>query len=221
MPLQIFLAIENLSTKICRMNFRPHFQFGFFFICLVSIAGFWGCGSSVGEKEFLGKFSELSNRRIQFRLNMKALGDSTRRQKKFATKAIEEAFADTIIEKKLDQSYALWSDSLRRNLLEAKIFFETQYSVNKPLISRWEKSEMQLDGMVQRIKSGDLSEKQGLDSMNHVLKNLDSLIVKTDTLLRISNRHYWEFRRNLDDYRYNSKNMKRLYEEANARKGSR
>jgi hypothetical protein len=59
------------------MNFHLHFQFGFFFICLVSIAGFWGCGSSVDEKEFLGKFSELSNRRIQFRLNMKALGDST------------------------------------------------------------------------------------------------------------------------------------------------
>lgn len=169
----------------------------------------------------MGKFSELSNRRIQFRLNMKALGDSTRRQKKFAAKAIEEAFADTIIEKKLDQSYALWSDSLRRNLLEAKTFFETQYSANKPLISRWEKSEMQLDGMVQRIKSGDLGERQGLDSMNYFLHNLDSLIVKTDTLLRISNRHYWEFRRNLDDYRYNSKNLKRLYEEANARKGSR
>ena len=180
-------------------------------VFLLPAAWLNSCSSAVEEKEFLAKYQELSNRRIQFRLNMKALGDSTKRQRKFALSAIREAENDTVFERNIDQGYALWSDSLRRNLLDGKAFFETQFIKNKPLIGEWERTEMQLDGMVNRIKQGELSEKNGLDSMNLMLGKLSVLITRSDTLLKISNRRYWQFRKDLDEYRYNARNLKMLY----------
>jgi|GEM_PF-6954516 len=180
------------------------------FLLLLAAAVF-SCQTGVEEKEFLSRYKELSDRRIQFRLNMKALGDSTRRQRKFAFSALREAQADTVFEKGIDASYALWSDSLRNRLAQGLSYFETQFTKNRPLIKVWEKSEMRLDGMVQRIKSGDLSEQQGLDSMNIMLRQLDTLIIRSDTLLKISNRRYWDFRKDLDEYRFNARNLKVLY----------
>ena len=180
-------------------------------VLFILSAGLFSCSSGVDEKEFLARYQELSNRRIQFRLNMKALGDSTKRQRKFVASVLQAALADTVFEKNIDVSYALWSDSLRKRLLSGRDYFETQFSKNRPLITDWEKSEMRLDGMVQRIKSGTLSEQEGLDSMRIMLQSLDSLIVKTDTLLKISNRRYWQFRRDMEEYRYNARNLKILY----------
>lgn len=182
-------------------------------LCILSVlaAAAFSCQDGVEEKEFLDRYKVLSNRRIQFRLNMKALGDSTKRQRKFAISALREAQADTVFEKKIDVSYALWSDSLRSRLADGLAYFETQFSKNRPLIRDWEKSEMRLDGMVQRIKTGELSEQEGLDSMNIMLSRLDSLIVRSDTLLKISNRRYWNFRKDLDEYRFNARNLKILY----------
>jgi hypothetical protein len=187
----------NLSRIFCQ------------FFALAAIA--FSCSSAVEEKEFLSRYQELSNRRIQFRLNMKALGDSTKRQRKFAFSAMKAVLADTLFEKGVEESYVLWSDSLRRKLTEGQAFFETQFSKNRPLIKNWEKSEMRLDGMVQRIKEGELSEQEGLDSMKIMLLQLDSLIVRTDTLLKISNKRYWAFRRDLDEYNFNARNLKILY----------
>ena len=199
-------GFAKAGVKICIMNFiRISFQF--FALGIIAFS----CSSEVEEKEFLSRYQELSNRRIQFRLNMKALGDSTKRQRKFAFSAMKEVLADTLFEKGVEESYALWSDSLRRKLSEGQAFFETQFSKNRPLIKNWEKSEMRLDGMVQRIKEGELSEQEGLDSMKIMLLQLDSLIVRTDTLLKISNRRYWAFRRDLDEYNFNARNLKILY----------
>ena len=205
-------GIAKPRIKICRMKKARILSF----LLLLAAAAF-SCQTGVEEKEFLARYKELSNRRIQFRLNMKALGDSTKRQRKFAITAIREAQADTAFEQKIEVSYALWSDSLRNRLADGLSYFETQYSKNRPLIKEWEKSEMRLDGMVQRIKTGELSEEQGLDSMNIMLKQLDALIIRTDTLLKISNRRYWDFRRDLDEYRFNARNLKMLY--ANRKKG--
>lgn len=149
---------------------------------------------------------------------MKALGDSTKRQKNFTYSAIREALADTLTEKKVEAGYALWNDSLRKVLIGKQAFFENQYSSNRPLITSWEKKEMELDKMVQRIKDGELSESEGLDSMNIMLGFLDSLIIRTDTLLRISNRKYWDFRHDLNEYRYNSQNLKAFSINQNRRK---
>jgi hypothetical protein len=44
-----------------------------------------------------------------------------------------------------------------------------------------------------------------------MLSRLDSLIVRSDTLLKISNRRYWNFRKDLDEYRFNARNLKILY----------
>jgi len=181
-------------------------------VLLLSAIALSSCTSSVDEKEFTKKYRQLSDRRIQFRLNMKALGDSTKRQRKFTSSAILEAYADTVLESKTDKGYALWNDSLRRRLVESQAYFETQYSSNRPLIRSWERSEMRLDGMVGRIKDGQLSEKEGLDSMNIMLNHLDSLIAESDSLLKISGRRYWDFRRNLEDYRFNARNLKALTE---------
>jgi hypothetical protein len=179
-------------------------------ILLVSVT-ICSCTSEVEEREFVARYQQLSNRRIQFRLNMKALGDSTKRQRKFVLSVLKEIQADTSFEKKIDISYALWSDSLRKKMLDGQAYFETQFTKNRPLIRQWEKSEMQLDGMVQRIKNGDLSEEAGLDSINTMLLNLDSLIIRSDSLLKTSNRHYWAFRKDLEEYRYNARNLKILY----------
>ena len=198
-----------MPTKICRMKIP-------FYSCLLIsvlllLAGLFSCSPEVDEKEFLARYKELSNRRIQFRLNMKALGDSTKRQRKFAFSAMKEVASDSLFEKKIDPSYVLWNDSLRKRLQDGQAYFETQFSKNRPLIREWEKSEMQLDGMVQRIKTGDLPESSGLDSMNLMLSRLETLIVRSDTLLKISNRRYWEFRKDLDEYRYNLRNLKLHY----------
>jgi hypothetical protein len=176
------------------------------------MAGSFACQNSVDEKEFTDCYQKLSDRRIRFRMNMKALGDSTKRQRKFVSKAVSEALSDTTFEKQISLSHALWSDSIRNRLIQGQSYFETQFTSNRPLIGSWEKKEMQLDRMAQRIKEGELSESLGLDSMKIMLGLLDSLIIRTDTLLLISNRHYWAFRRDLDEYRFNALNLKALYQ---------
>ena len=210
------LGFEQYRLKICAVK-DGLFRKVPFYLCASLAQFFFACGGSVDEKEFLDRYQELSNRRIQFRLNMKALGDSTGRQRRFTASVIREAMADTMVEKQVNASYALWNDSLRKILLSKQTYFETQYSANRPLISSWEKAEMRLDGMVQRIKDGQLSETEGLDSMNIMLGLLDSLIIRTDTLLIISNRKYWDFRRNLEEYRYNSRNLKALLKDKKKR----
>ena len=170
-----------------------------------------GCTSSVDEKEFLSRYRELSDRRIQFRMNMKALGDSLKKQRRFSEEAIREIQKDTLFDQRIEEKYALWNDSLRRRLIDSQAVFQRRFTGYRPLIRSWEKTEMQLDGMVQRIKENHLTESEGLDSMNIMLNQLKEIIILSDTLLKNSGRRYWAFRKDLEEYRYNMKNLRILY----------
>jgi len=169
------------------------------------------CKEEVNEKEFLSTFKALSDKRLNFRKNMKALGDSSRRQREFAASVLEQVEADTLYDRIFKADYVAYNDSLRNDLRQGKTYFETQYIKNKPLVGRWEKTEMQLDAMVERIKSGDLSEKEGLDSMQVQHQNLTKIILISDSLVKASTKEYWKFRKSLDEYNYNLKNLKILY----------
>ena len=170
-----------------------------------------GCTNSVDEKEFLSRYRELSDRRIQFRMNMKALGDSLKKQRRFSEEAIREIQKDTLFDQRIEEKYALWNDSLRRRLIDSQAVFQRRFTGYRPLIRSWEKTEMQLDGMVQRIKENHLTESEGLDSMNIMLNQLKEIIILSDTLLKNSGRRYWAFRKDLEEYRYNMKNLRILY----------
>lgn len=170
-----------------------------------------GCTGSVDEKEFLSRYRELSDRRIQFRMNMKALGDSLKKQRRFSEEAIREIQKDTLFDQRIEEKYALWNDSLRRRLIDSQAVFQRRFTGYRPLIRSWEKTEMQLDGMVQRIKENHLTESEGLDSMNIMLNQLKEIIILSDTLLKNSGRRYWAFRKDLEEYRYNMKNLRILY----------
>jgi hypothetical protein len=191
--------------------------FGFSGIPVVILLLWSACGGSVDEKEFLNRYRELSDRRIQFRMNMKALGDSLKRQRRFSEQAIREVLADTLFDREIEEKYALWNDSVRKRLVDSQAVFARQFSDYRPLIRTWEKSEMQLDGMVQRIKDARLSESEGLDSMNIMLIQLKGIISFSDTLLKNSGKRYWAFRKDLDEYRYNLKNLRALYQKENNR----
>jgi hypothetical protein len=191
---------------------RPINLPGIFVFCLfITSLGMVSCSNEVDEKEFLAKFKALSDKRISFRINMKALGDSSRRHREYAKTILDEVEADTLYERLFKADYIAYNDSLRNDLRNGKTYFENQYIKNKPLVGRWEKTEMELDGMVERIKSGDLSEREGLDSMEIQHQKLSHLIVMSDSLVKVSTKEYWKFRKTLDEYRYNMKNLKILY----------
>jgi hypothetical protein len=170
-----------------------------------------GCGGEADEKEFLQTFSTLSDTRLAFRKNMKALGDSSRSHRDFSSAVLANAMADTAFEKTIDRGYAAFNDSIRRSMQNEHLYFVTQYTRNKPLIGEWERSEMGFDRLVQQIKEGDLSEREGLDSMQTVLQKLRGFIRLSDSLVTTSTGRYWAFRKSWDEYRYNRRNLQVLY----------
>lgn len=191
-------------------------------ICLITaamLAG--GCDKGADEKEFLQTFSTLSDTRLAFRKNMKALGDSSRSHRDFSSAVLSNAMADTAFEKIIDEGYAAFSDSIRRSMQEEYLYFVSQYTRNKPLIGEWERSEMGFDQLVQRIKEGDLGEREGLDSMQAVLQKLTGFIRLSDSLVTTSTNRYWAFRKSWDEYRYNRRNLQILYSGSDARPKTR
>jgi hypothetical protein len=180
-----------------------------FLICLSPLL--FSCNTEVSEKEFLEKFKAMSDERITFRKNMKALGDSSFAHKRYARNILEEVNADTVFDKVFSPSYAAYNDSIRDEMAMGKSYFEQQFVKNKPMIGDWERTEMNLDRLVERMKSGDISERDGLDSISLVQKTLQGYIHRSDSLVKTSTDRYWKFRNTYAEYLYNMRNLRVLY----------
>jgi hypothetical protein len=180
-----------------------------FLICLSPLL--FSCNTEVSEKEFLEKFKAMSDERITFRKNMKALGDSSFAHKRYARNILEEVNADTVFDKVFSPSYAAYNDSIRNEMAMGKSYFEQQFVKNKPMIGDWERTEMNLDRLVERMKSGDISERDGLDSISLVQKTLQGYIHRSDSLVKTSTDRYWKFRNTYAEYLYNMRNLRVLY----------
>lgn len=178
------------------------------FLLLVSC---FGCRTQVEEKEFIEQFKKLSDSRMRFRLNMKALGDSNFSHHDYAKKALTEIWKDSAFEKRIELNYKAYCDSLIVEMKTANAYFSQQWAANKPLISNWEKSDMKYDNLIQSMKVGDISEENGLDSLKDCSKNLDQYIAKSDSLVKQSTAKYWAFRKTFEEFKYNLKNLKYLY----------
>jgi hypothetical protein len=70
---------------------------------------------------------------------------------------------------------------------------------------------MHLDRLVEEIKDGSLSEKEGLDSIRLVQAQLNNYIKWSDSLVKVSTQRYWDFRKTLMELDYNQKNIQILY----------
>jgi hypothetical protein len=178
-------------------------------LCLFQLL--FSCNTEVSEKEFLEKFKAMSDERIKFRRNMKALGDSSFAHKRYAQTILNNVYADTVLDKVFLPSYTAYNDSIRNDLAAGKSYFEEQFIKNKPMIGDWERTEMNLDRLVEKIKAGDLSERDGLDSISYVQKTLQGYISRSDSLVKISTDRYWKFRNTYAEYLYNLKNLRMLY----------
>ena len=178
-------------------------------ICLFQLL--LSCNTEVSEKEFLEKFKAMSDERIVFRRNMKALGDSSFAHKRYARNILDEVNADTVLDKVFLPSYVAYNDSIRKDLALGKSYFEQQFVKNKPMIGDWERTEMNLDRLVEKIKAGDISEREGLDSISYVQKTLQGYIKRSDSLVKASTDRYWKFRNTYAEYIYNLKNLRMLY----------
>jgi hypothetical protein len=188
----------------------PHSKF-VSVLYFVSFLAFVSCRSEISEKEFLEQFKALSEKRVNFRLNMKALGDSTFGHYDYAQKALDEIQRDSIFIATIEEKYKSYTDSLQTNLELGKDYFYNQWNDNKPLILILEKSDMKYDNLIQSMKKGDVSESDGLDSLRLFATNLDAYIKKSDSLTRASTSRYWEFRKTFEEFRYNMRNLKYLY----------
>jgi hypothetical protein len=193
-----------ISMKTFQTNF-------FLFASFLMLVFICSCSSGVSEQEFQNKFKEMSNNRIEFRKNMKALGDSTISQRDFSRSIMLEIGNDIPLDSFFKPEYVAYNDSIRRELGVGDNFFNVQYLKNKPLITQWEKREMDLDQLVEKIKSGELSEREGLDSIIAIKESLTRLIVVSDSLVKLSTTEYWKFRNTYNAYKYNLRNLKFLY----------
>jgi len=169
------------------------------------------CKTEVEEKLFQEEFKKLSDKRISFRLNMKALGDSSFAHQEFAEKVMSDIATESEFERKIESNYLAYNDSLKSELEKGKVYFYQQWVSNKPLISTLEKSDMKFDNILQEMKNGELSESEGLDSLKAFSKIMDNYINQSETLVKESSDRYWDFRKTFEEYKYNMKNLKYLY----------
>jgi hypothetical protein len=188
----------------------PHSKYVSVFYFLSTLV-FVSCRSEISEKEFLEQFKALSEKRINFKMNMKALGDSTFAHHDYAQKALGEVYQDSIFTFTIEEKYKAYTDSLQTDLEMGKDYFFKQWNDNKPLILTLEKTEMKHDNLIQSMKKGNVSESDGLDSLKFFATNLDAYIKKSDSLTKASTTKYWEFRKTFEEYRYNMRNLKYLY----------
>ena len=63
----------------------------------------------------------------------------------------------------------------------------------------------------EKMKAGDISEMEGMDSISHVQKTLQGYIHRSDSLVKTSTDRYWKFRNTYAEYQYNLRNLRMLY----------
>ncbi len=191
---------------MCKGNIRFFYLIPFLSLLLPA-----SCGSPVSEQEFELQFKKLSENRNNFKKSMKALGDSSFAHQEYAAVVMQEVAADPEFENKIEPGYRAYNDSLRKELLSGKQYFETQWTGNKPFLLKWEKMDMRFDRVVESMKKGDLDEAEGLDSLRHLDGELKVYVQISDSLERAATRRYWEFRKTFDEFKYNMLNLKILY----------
>jgi hypothetical protein len=169
------------------------------------------CKPEASKDEFISMYTKLSDSRINFRTNMKALGDSSYSHQDYAMRAMNEVNRDSTFESGISENYKAYNDSLKKELLIGQDYFHQQWVSNKPLITTWEKADMKYDKLIQGIKNGDISESEALDSIVVLSENLNSYINESDSLLKKSTDKYWSFRKTFEEYKFNMKNLKYLY----------
>lgn len=207
---QSLKPIRNQNgMHLCQMIKMVGAKNGLLMLFFSAVLG--SCSSSVSEEEFVKTFKELSDLRIEFRKNMKALGDSSFSHRKYSREVVAASQPDPALEAVIKPEYKAYNDSIRQLLAGNLSFFEDQYIRNKPIIGVWEKREMHLDKLVEKMKSGDLDEKEGLDSMKAVQTELKAFIQRSDSLVKVSTERYWKFRNTWMEYQYNQANLNRLY----------
>jgi hypothetical protein len=178
---------------------------------LIFLAFLESCGPSISQEEFVKQFHELSQNRNNFKKSMKALGDSSFAHQEFSAFVWQEVNLDTAFERKIEPNYKAYNDSLRKKILEGQAYFATQWTNNKPFIQKWESLDMRFDRMVETMKKGDLGEKEGLDSLRFLDKEMKSYVKTSDSLERAATNRYWEFRKTFEEFKYNMLNLKVLY----------
>lgn len=203
------MTISDLLTSSSTPPARGAARVYFFLSMVVLHLGF-AC-QEIDKEQFIKNFQALSNIRIEFRRSMKALGDSTYAHRDFARKAASATMADTALDRFFEPRYVAYNDSLRSRINMGLAFFEEEFNLEKPLIDRWEKMDMRFDQVVEAMKNGDLTEKEGLDSLQAFQKKLREVIVYCDSIEKRGTRNYWDFRRTWDEYQYNLRNLKVLY----------
>ena len=197
------------SSKL-RFSSLPHttsLYIGIFAALLVVLIS---C-ESVDSREFENRFKALADQRIQFRRSLKALGDSAFAQREYARRVVAASYADTGLSRYFAPEYVVYNDSLRNRMSEDLSFFEAQFDEEKPLIQGWEHLDMQFDRVVEKIKAGDLSEKEGLDSLTALDLQLKKVLARCDSDEVIGTKRYWIFRNTSIEYGQNMKNLLVLY----------
>ena len=178
---------------------------------MVGICLFVGACGSVSKEEFITLFKQLGDRRLKFRHNMKALADSSLYHQRFARMTLQEVWKDSVMDSKFKGGYLAYHDSLRQAMVHQAAYFENQQKLNRPFISRWEKVDMDFDRVVQGIKSGELSEDEGLELLNRLQQEMHQVVTSTDSISKDATTKYWDFRKTHDEYRVNLHNLKVLY----------
>lgn len=176
----------------------------------IALISFMAC-QEISQEEFRQRFQELSQNRLKFRVRMKSLGDSSYAHQEYSRYLLAEMAQNAAFEAQLEPGYRAYNDSLRGELENAQHFFAQHWRESKPVVSKWEQLDMRFDEIMESLKKGDISEKNGLDSLNAYLAKMTSYQSLADTLLAQSNNRYWQMRKTWDEYQYNIRNLKALY----------
>lgn len=169
------------------------------------------CSDRVSDEEFKRVFGSMNSKRLEFRKAFRDFGDSCQTHHFYTSEMLELALADSSIDQYFEPNYYSYHDSLRTQLAVKQMFFKKQWSDTRNVIKSLEEMDMRFDGIVEKIKTGKLSEKQGLDSLEKVSEKMQTIIAQIDSMQQKSRLAYWDFRKNNDEYQYNLNNLKALY----------
>ena len=78
------------------------------------------CKPEASKDEFISMYTKLSDSRINFRTNMKALGDSSYSHQDYAMRAMDEVNRDSTFESGISENYKAYNDSLKDRLTYEK-----------------------------------------------------------------------------------------------------
>jgi hypothetical protein len=169
------------------------------------------CSNKVDEQELRQFLNTTSQNRLDFRKSFRAFGDSCKSHHFYSQQILDKVMGDSIYDRYFEKGYLAYHDSLRTRMAVNQQFFKTQWTNTKPVVKYYERLDMDFDQTLELMKSENLSERAGLDSLKQIASKMNSMIGKIDSMQNRSRTVYWEFRKDYDEYEYNFKNLKALY----------